>query len=41
VVPAADGLKRAKGYGKAVPVADHDNAEGRAKNRRVELTCVK
>jgi len=38
-VPAA--RLTSKGYGKSKPVADNDTPEGRAKNRRVELSCRK
>jgi outer membrane protein OmpA-like peptidoglycan-associated protein len=37
---SADRLS-AKGYGKERPVASNNTAEGRAKNRRVELVPVK
>ncbi|MFL5344676.1 MAG: OmpA family protein [Hyalangium sp.] len=37
---AADRLS-SKGYGKSKPIATNDSDEGRARNRRVELTCVR
>jgi OmpA-OmpF porin, OOP family len=38
-IPA--GRLTARGYGRKVPVASNDSAEGRAQNRRVELACQK
>jgi OOP family OmpA-OmpF porin len=37
---AADRLS-SKGYGKSTPIASNDSDEGRARNRRVDLACVK
>ena len=34
------GLLSAQGYGDADPVASNDTADGRAQNRRVELTLA-
>jgi chemotaxis protein MotB len=34
------GLVSAKGYGDANPVASNDTAQGRAQNRRVEITLA-
>lgn len=36
----APGIISAEGYGEANPVASNDTAEGRAQNRRIELTLL-
>jgi outer membrane protein OmpA-like peptidoglycan-associated protein len=37
----AAGRLTARGYGESQPISDNDSDAGRARNRRVELVCVK